>query len=413
MHGFFQLISTADFLGLLERFQPLAPEQVPLARGLGRILAGDITSPEPLPPFARATMDGFAVRARDTFGCSDSEPALLTITGEIAMGSAASELALQPGQTAAIWTGGALPVLADSVVMVEFTHRLDERTVEIQRPVAPGDNVIRQGEDYGQEAVVLRRRHQLRPQDLGVLAGIGTTTLPVYRRPRVAIISTGDELVPPDQQPGPGKIRDINSTTLAALVEECGGEAVSLGITSDSLDELTDACKRALALPADVVLLSGGSSVGRRDFTLAVFERLERTEILAHGVSIRPGKPTILAHRENVAFFGLPGHVGSAIVVFHLLVRPLLRRLAGSATTPGLRRIRAVTSEQIPSVIGREDYVRVTLRQENFHSPIIAAPVYGKSGLLNPLVRADGLLVINRDTEGLDQGEEAEVLLFP
>lgn len=413
MHGFFQLISTADFLGLLERFQPLAPEQVPLARGLGRILAGDITSPEPLPPFARATMDGFAVRARDTFGCSDSEPALLTITGEIAMGSAASELALQPGQTAAIWTGGALPMLADSVVMVEFTHRLDERTVEIQRPVAPGDNVIRQGEDYAQEAVVLRRRHQLRPQDLGVLAGIGTTTLPVYRRPRVAIISTGDELVPPDQQPGPGKIRDINSTTLAALVEECGGEAVSLGITSDSLDELTDACKRALALPADVVLLSGGSSVGRRDFTLAVFERLERTEILAHGVSIRPGKPTILAHRENVAFFGLPGHVGSAIVVFHLLVRPLLRRLAGSATTPGLRRIRAVTSEQIPSVIGREDYVRVTLRQENFHSPIIAAPVYGKSGLLNPLVRADGLLVINRDTEGLDQGEEAEVLLFP
>lgn len=413
MHGFFQLISTADFLGLLERFQPLAPEQVPLARGLGRILAGDITSPEPLPPFARATMDGFAVRARDTFGCSDSEPALLTITGEIAMGSAASELALQPGQTAAIWTGGALPMLADSVVMVEFTHRLDERTVEIQRPVAPGDNVIRQGEDYAQEAVVLRRRHQLRPQDLGVLAGIGTTTLPVYRRPRVAIISTGDELVPPDQQPGPGKIRDINSTTLAALVEECGGEAVTLGITADSLDELTDACKRALALPADVVLLSGGSSVGRRDFTLAVFERLERTEILAHGVSIRPGKPTILAHRENVAFFGLPGHVGSAVVVFHLLVRPLLRRLAGSATTPGLRRIRAVTSEQIPSVIGREDYVRVTLRQENFHSPIIAAPVYGKSGLLNPLVRADGLLVINRNTEGLDQGEEAEVLLFP
>mgnify|MGYP001054891585 CR=1 FL=1 len=254
---------------------------------------------------------------------------------------------------------------------------------------------------------------ELRPQDLGVLAGIGITTLPVHRRPRVAIISTGDELVPPDQQPGPGKIRDINSTTLAALVEECGGEAIALGITSDSLAELTDACRRALALPADVVLLSGGSSVGRRDFTLAVFERLEGTEVLAHGVSIRPGKPTILARRENVAFIGLPGHVGSAIVVFHLLVRPLLRRLAGSATTPGLRRIRAVTSEQIPSVIGREDYVRVTLHQEDIQSRIIATPVYGKSGLLNPLVRADGLLVIHRDTEGLDQGEEAEVLLFP
>lgn len=413
MQGFFQLISTADFLDLLDRFQPLAPEQVPLARGLGRILACNITAPEPLPPFPRATMDGFAVRARDTFGCSDSEPALLTITGEVAMGSASQELALQPGQTAAIWTGGALPLLADSVVMVEYTHRLDKRTVEIQRPVAPGDNVIRQGEDYAQEAVVLRGGHQLRPQDLGVLAGIGFTTLPVHRRPRVAIISTGDELVPPDQQPEPGRIRDINSTTLAALVEECGGEPVPLGITSDSLAELTDACRQALALPADVVLMSGGSSVGRRDFTLEVFGRLEQTEILAHGVSIRPGKPTILARRENVAFFGLPGHVGSAIVVFHLLVRPLLRRLSGAATTPGLRRIHAVTGEQIPSVIGREDYVRVTLHQESIHTPLIATPVYGKSGLLNPLVRSDGLLVIDRDTEGLDEGEEAEVLLFP
>lgn len=413
MRGFFQLISTAGFVDLLDRFQELPPEQVPLAQGLGRILARDITAPEPLPPFARATMDGFAVRARDTFGCSDSEPALLTLTGEIAMGSAGTGLALQPGQTAAIWTGGALPAQADSVVMVEYTHRLDERTVEIQRPVAPGDNVILPGEDYAQTAVVLGRGHQLRPQDLGVLAGIGSTMVEVHRRPRVAIISTGDELVPPDQQPEPGKIRDINSTTLAALVEECGGEPVTLGITSDILEELTAVCRKALALPADVVLLSGGSSVGRRDFTLEAFARLERTEVLAHGVSIRPGKPTILARRDNVAFFGLPGHVGSAIVVFHLLVRPLLRRLAGSATAAGLRRISAITSEQIPSAIGREDYVRVTLHQENIHARIIATPVYGKSGLLNPLVRSDGLLIIHRDTEGLDEGEDAEVLLFP
>ncbi|MFZ5797979.1 MAG: gephyrin-like molybdotransferase Glp [Thermodesulfobacteriota bacterium] len=413
MQGFFQLISTAEFLDLLDRFPPLATERVPLARGLGRILADEVTSPEALPPFARATMDGFAVRARDTFGCSDSEPALLTIAGEIAMGRAGSELALLAGQAATIWTGGALPSQADSVVMVEYSHRLDERTVEIQRPVAPGDNVIREGEDYAHDAVVLRRGHQLRPQDLGVLAGIGITSVAVHRRPRVAIISTGDELVPPERQPAPGQIRDINSTTLAALVEECGGEAVALGITSDSPEELSEACRHALTLPADAVLLSGGSSVGRRDFTLEVFARLERTEVLAHGVSIRPGKPTILARRDNVAFFGLPGHVGSAIVVFHLLVRPLLRRLAGAGADGGLRRIRAVTSEQIPSVIGREDYVRVALHQEDDARRITAMPVYGKSGLLNPLVRADGLLVIKRDTEGLDEGEEAEVLLFP
>ena len=413
MQGFFQLISAADFLGLLQGFPPLPPEEVSLAVALGRILTRNITTPEPLPPFARSTMDGFAVRARDTFGCSDSEPALLTIAGEVRMGRAATDLALQPGHTAAIWTGGALPAQGDSVVMVEFTHRLDEGTVEIQRPVAPGDNVIRPGEDYDQDAVVLRRGHRLRPQDLGVLAGIGITTVAVHRRPRVAIISTGDELVVPERQPGPGQIRDINSTTLAALVAECGGEPVSLGITPDSLAELTTACRQGLSLPADVVLLSGGSSVGRRDFTLEVFARLEKTEVLAHGVSIRPGKPTILARRDNVALYGLPGHVGSAIVVFHLLVRPLLRRLAGDLAAPGLRRLMAVTSEQIPSVIGREDYVRVTLDQNRTHSLPLATPVYGKSGLLHPLVRADGLLVIHRDTEGLDQGEQAEVLLFP
>lgn len=413
MQGFFQLISSAEFLALLQGFAPLPPEQVSLAAALARITAAPLTAPEPLPPFARATMDGFAVRARDTFGCSESEPGLMTVIGEIAMGSAPGGLTLQPGQAAAIWTGGALPAQADSVVMLEYSHRLDERTVEIQRPVAPGDNVIRPGEDYDRSALVLPRGHRLRPQDLGVLAGLGITTVSVHRRPRVAIISTGDELVAPEHPPGPGQIRDINSTTLAALVAECGAEPVPLGITADSPDALTGACRQALDLPADVILLSGGSSVGRRDFTLEVFARLERTEILAHGVSIRPGKPTILARRDQVALYGLPGHVGSAIVVFHLLVRPLLNHLAGDPTAPGLQRIRAITSEQIPSVIGREDYVRVTL--DHLSSPPLprATPVYGKSGLLNPLVRADGLLVIHRDTEGMDEGETAEVLLFP
>jgi molybdopterin molybdotransferase len=235
----------------------------------------------------------------------------------------------------------------------------------------------------------------------------------VFKKPVVAIISTGDELVEPDKPLAPGKIRDINSTTIAALVKESGGVPVSLGIVGDEFTDMFDACTQALNIPADVVLLSGGSSVGKKDFTLKVLEKIEGTQLLAHGVSIRPGKPTILARKDNVALFGLPGHVGSAIVVFYLFVRPLLRKLSGTGTSSGMQRIQAVTAEQIPSVIGREDFVRVAIEWSNYGTPHIARPVYGKSGLLNPLIRADGLLVVERDTEGLDQGENAEVLLFP
>ncbi|HHO47879.1 MAG TPA: molybdopterin molybdenumtransferase MoeA [Desulfobacteraceae bacterium] len=412
MKNFFRLISSRDFLELYDRFAPLDAETIPLAQGLGRILAADVISPEPLPPFSRSTMDGFAVRARDTFGCSESEPALLTIAGEIAMGQSGTDLTLAPGQTAIIWTGGELPVNADGVVMVEYTNQPDKGTVEIFRPVAPGENIIRAGEDFPRGATVLHKGQRLRPQDLGVLAGLGITGLQVARKPVAAIISTGDELAEPGLQPEPGKIRDINSTTLTALVEECGGIAVPLGIIGDDAESMLVACRKALALPADMVLLSGGSSVGRRDFTLQTLEGLDGSELLAHGVSIRPGKPTILAKTGNAALFGLPGHVGSAIVVFHLFVRPLLRKLGGAGATSGLRMIRAVTAEQIPSTIGREDFVRVALEWGE-DSPPRAVPLYGKSGLLNPLVRADGLLIINRDTEGLDRGEPAEVMLFP
>jgi molybdopterin molybdotransferase len=413
MKNFFRLISSLDFLELYDRFRPLDSEMISLAGGLGRILAADVTAPEPLPPFSRSTMDGFAVRAGDTFGCSESEPALLHVSGEMIMGQSGTNLVLPPGHTAIIWTGGALPGNADSVVMVEYTSQPDKHTVEIFRPVAPGENVIRAGEDFPRDGAVLKKGQRLRPQDLGVLAGLGITELPVFRKPVAAIISTGDELAEPECRPEPGKIRDINSTTLAALIEECGGVAVPLGITGDDPGSMLAACRKALALPADMVLLSGGSSVGRRDFTLQTLEQLDGSELLAHGVSIRPGKPTILARTGNAALFGLPGHVGSAIVVFHLFVRPLLRKLAGAGATSGLRRIRALTAEQIPSTIGREDFVRVSLEWGDGDSPPKAVPVYGKSGLLNPLVRADGLLVIGRDTEGLDRGEQAEVMLFP
>jgi molybdopterin molybdotransferase len=412
MNDFFKLISPAEFIGLFADFVPLSAETIPLHQARGRICAEQLTSQEALPPFSRSTMDGFAVRAADTFGCSESETALLTVVGEIAMGTSGQHLQLKPGQAARIWTGGELPQKSDAVVMVEYTHPFDEETVAIFRPVAPGENVIRVGEDYMPGAVIIEQGRALRSQDLGVLSGLGMTTVPVVRRPKVAILSTGDELVPPDQNPPPGKIRDINSTTLTALVEEAGGIALPLGICSDDFDRMLNICTKVLQ-EADILLLSGGSSVGKRDFTQRVFAALPETEMLVHGVSIRPGKPTILARQGNKALFGLPGHVASALVIFYRFVRPLLRQYSGLGATLGLNQILAVTGQPIPSAIGREEYVRVRLVAQEAGSLPLALPVYGKSGLLNPLVRADGLLPIGRDVEGLDRGVECPVLLFP
>ncbi|WP_028578996.1 molybdopterin molybdotransferase MoeA [Desulfogranum japonicum] len=413
MKDFFTLTSPSDVLKLYQHFTTFTEENVPLSKGLGRILSKNISAPENLPPFARSTMDGFAVRAKNTFGCSESEPALLNITGEIAMGDSGQQHMLASGDTMQIWTGGELPRKADSVCMIEYSRKLDDQTVELYRPVAPGENVIQAGDDFAQGSPVLSQGKQLRPQDLGILAGLGITNIPVYRKPVVAILSTGDELIPPDAEPSPGKIRDINSTTLAALVEEAGATAINLGIQGDDFDGIRDCCADALE-QVDLVLLSGGSSVGRRDFTLDVFKSLPRAEILVHGISVRPGKPTIVARMDNKALIGLPGHVGSAMVIFYLFVRPLLHHFTGQGINHGLRAITALTGEQIPSAIGREEYVRVRIEpaKEPGHPPVIF-PVYGKSGLLKPLVLADGLLPIGRDVEGLDKGIETCVLLFP
>ena len=411
MNDFFTLISSSEFRSRFSGFAPLAPETIPLATARSRILAEDIVSAEPLPRWARSTMDGFAVRAADTFGCSESETALLTIVGEIVMGAPGDLLTLKPGQAARIWTGGELPRKADSVVMIEYTQLFDEATVAVYRPVAPGENVIQAGDDYAANSTVLQTGHLLRPQDLGVLAGLGRTRVRVQAKPRVAILSTGDELVPVDQEPLPGQIRDINSTTLAALIEEAGGVPLPLGLCGDDFSRILTMCQDGLP-QADMLLLSGGSSVGQRDFTLRVFQAIAEAEILVHGVAIRPGKPTILARQDNKALFGLPGHVASAMVVFYLFVRPMIRLLSGLSPDLGMQVLAAITAQPIPSAIGREEYVRVQLIPGDGALPL-AMPVYGKSGLLSPLVRADGLLLIGRDVEGLDQGAEATVLLFP
>lgn len=412
MKDFFTLISVAEFTRRIGEFPSLASETVPVEDALGRVLVEDIVSPEALPPFGRSTVDGYAVRAADTFGCSESETALLHIVGEVAMGASAGSAPLLSGQAMRLWTGGELPPRADASVMVEYTQLLDEGTVGVFRPVAPGENCIRAGEDVAAGAGVLARGHVLRPQDLGVLAGLGLTEVCVYRRPRVAIVATGDELVPPARKLQPGQIRDMNAAMLAGLVRQAGGEPRMCGICPDDCERLRDVCAHALQ-DADVLVLSGGTSVGQRDFTRDAFAAQPGTEVLVHGVAIRPGKPTILARQGGKALFGLPGHVASAMVAFLLFVRPMLRRMSGLPAQPGLRTVRAVTEAQIPSAIGREDYVCVQLVDQGAQALPLARPVFGKSGLLTPLSRAHGLLAIGRDVEGLDRGVEAGVLLFP
>jgi molybdopterin molybdotransferase len=412
MNDFFPLKSPMESVSLISGLTPLALEMVPLTMARGRVLAEDMISSEALPPFSRSTMDGFAVRSDETSGCSELEPVLFSLTDAIDMGSSGQALRLQPGQAAPIATGGELPEMADAVVMVEATQARERGVVAIYRAVTAGENVIDAGEDYVPGAVVLGAGSRLRPQDLGVLAGLGMVSVPVHRRPRVAILSTGDELVRADQTPSPGKIRDINSTTLAALVEEAGGIAIAHGICGDDFEGILALCTEALQ-GADVLLLSGGSSRGRRDFTHQVFSAIPQGQMLTSSVSLRPAKPAILARQGNKALIGLPGPAASAMGIFYSSVRPLLRYYSGLGATMGMSSVRAVTAHPFSRFNGREEYVHVTLSPRQDGTPPLATAVYGKSGLLSPLVRADGLLPMGGRTEGVGRGVEVSVLLFP
>ena len=408
MKPFFQVKTPEEILEMLGMFPPLGREPLALEKALHRVLAEEISSPEDLPHFARATMDGYAVRARDTFGASEGIPALLTVAGEIAMGREATD-PIQPGRCLRIATGGMLPPGADAVVMVEQTQALDSQTIEIFKAVSPLDHVIQIGDDLRQGRPVLQAGRRLRPQDLGLLAGLGVRQVAVYCQPRVAVISTGDEIVPIDQQPPPGQIRDINAFTLPALVREAGGIPEFLGLSGDNFEDLREKCRTGLE-HFDAVLISGGSSVGSRDFSLEVIGSFPGAEILAHGISISPGKPTILARAGPKPLWGLPGHTASALVVFSVFVKPCLNRLEGELPSPAKPGLKARLTRNLASAQGRDDYIRVALRPspEGWE----AEPILGKSGLISTLVRSDGLIRIDRFTEGKEKGAWVEVLLF-
>jgi len=405
--SFFKVKTREQVWSEFQRFPLLDTEEVPLAQGLNRVLAEQIVSKEDLPPFIRSTVDGYAVRAQDTFGASESLPALLEVVGEVGMGEVPA-FELNNGKAARMPTGGMLPAGADSVVMVEYTEELDQKSVAVSRSVAPLENVIRPGDDFRAGQVALQAGRRLRPQEIGLLAGLGQEKITVRRQPKAAIISTGDEIVPIEQDPRPGELRDINSHSLAAMVRECGGVPLLLGLAPDQFAELRTKCQQALD-GADICLISGGSSVGSRDLTLDVLTSFNHSEILAHGVAISPGKPTILVKTGEKGFWGLPGHVASAMVVFQVLVRPFMSYLSGADLFLGEGRpIPAKLSRNVASKQGREDFIRVRLRQDD--SGLAADPIFGESALISTLVHADGLICIHRHVEGLYAGEVVEVI---
>lgn len=407
---FFQVKTVTETLEIIHKhYGPVRqPVTLPLSQALGMVLAEDIRSTEEVPHFARSTVDGYAVQARDTYGASDSLPAFLDIQGKVEMGKSAS-LPLKEGQAQGIPTGGMIPEGADSVVMIEHVEEVGE-LLNVFRQVAPGENIIRAGDDVMAGELVMSAGQRLRPQDLGVLAAIGKTRVTVYPRPVVAILSTGDEIVPADKaQLAPGEVRDINSVTIGAAARACGAEVIDGGIVKDDYAAFL-ARARELFERADLVILSGGSSVGTRDYTEQVMQALGEPGVLVHGVSIKPGKPTILAKAGEKPVMGLPGHPASALIIFHLFTAPLIARLEGLVPTELDRRIVARIARNIPSAVGRSDYVRVKLEKRG--EEWWAYPVFGKSGLISTLVKSDGMVEIAAQKEGILEGEFVHVHLF-
>ncbi len=408
--GFFKVKTPREVYSILERFGPLGTEEIALDESLHRVLAREVISPIDLPPFDRSTVDGYAVRARDTYGASESNPILLTVVGEVLMG-VSTDLVVSHGKAAKIPTGGMIPQGADSVLMVEFSEPVDDRTIQVKKTVAPLENVIERGEDIKEGERILSPGRRVRPQDMGAMAALGKSRVVVYKKPRISIVSSGDEIVDITREPRLGEIRDVNRYALIAQVEVAGGAPFFMGIARDSFENLRSLCEKGLDT-ADMLIISGGSSVGTLDYTTEVIRSFPDSEIMVHGVSVRPGKPTIIGRSGHKPVVGLPGHPVSAMVVFDLFMRPLIWKLAGngSSLSPLGKKVSAILTRNVSSPPGREDYIRV--KAEKREDQVWAHPILGKSGSISTMVKANGLIKIEIDSEGLEEGSQVEVLLF-
>ena len=388
-------------------FTPLRKiERVSLDQSYGRVLAIDIVANQDIPPFHRSSVDGYAVRARDTFGAGESMPVPLSLVEEIKMGIQ-PEFTLSANQASYIPTGGQLPEGSDAVVMIEFAEEFNDGFVYIQKSVAPGNNVIYKGDDLKQGKIVLSKNTTLNAQDVGILAALGIGEVDVYARLRVAIVSTGDEIVEIDSIPVGAQVRDVNAYVILGEARRLGCDAKRIGIVKDDADLIYATLNQAIK-ENDLVILSGGSSVGMKDNSVEVLNRLGEPGVLVHGIAVKPGKPTLIAKAQGKAILGLPGHPASAFVIFRIFGKAMIEQLTGNKFKE--THIAARLSTNIPSNHGRAEYIPIRLEKKE--GEWIAHPLFGKSGMISLLSLADGYLCIERESEGYDRDRQVDVVLY-
>jgi len=402
MVEFLKVLTYRDAQQLIQDHLPSRPiEHLPLELCNHRVLAADMPSPEDIPAFNRSTVDGYAVRAEDTFGSSESLPGMMNYQGEVQMG-VAPRFEIGSGQCVWIPTGGMLPTGSNAVIMVEYTEKLGEDTILVSRPVAPGENVMHKGEDIGRGETVFNSGKRLKAQEIGLLASLGIGRLPVFRPFHIGILSTGDEIISLDQMPEPGQVRDVNSYSIEAALEFCGAVPRRYPLVKDDINALRQAVDTALQ-ENDVVIMSGGSSVGVADYSIEVMLSFPDSELLFHGIAVKPGKPTIGVRVGEKLIIGLPGHPVSALMVFYILCAPLINPAS-------IRAMEAVLTINVASQPGRDDFVPVKLIADD--SGPKAQPLLGKSGLMSVLAQADGYIHIAYEKQGIKAGDTVKVNLF-
>lgn len=391
-----------------------ASEKLNLDDALGRIISEDILSPVNLPPFSRSTVDGYAVKAQDTAGASASMPTYLDIIGSVEMGEK-TELKISSGQAAAVPTGGMLPEGADAVLMIENTEKIEDKMIESAKSLAVGENVVKKAEDISEGEILFKKGRRLMARDIGALAGLGITEISCFKKPIASVISTGDELIDPEEEAEEGQIRDINSYSISSYLTKLGAVGKRVGIIEDKFDKLKSAVKDNL--DSEIVLISGGSSVGVKDMTIDILNSLGEPGVVLHGLSIKPGKPTILAFIEGSIVIGLPGHPASAWTVTNILVSEIIRVLTGEKTPEEIGedreifKIKAELSRDLVSDKGREEYIPIRTKKDE-NGKLIAEPMLGKSSLITNLVQGNTLLKIESYQEGLDKGEIIELSMI-
>jgi len=388
--------------------KPIGIEEIPLLKAVGRVLAEDITSPIDVPPFHRSTVDGYAVKAEDTFNANEENPAVLTLKGSVTVGEISS-LTVEKGSTLEIMTGAPLPANSDAVVMVENTTEKNGK-IFVFKPAAKGENIMGIGSDIHRNETVLKCRNVLSSRELGVLAALGFTRVKVFKQPKVAIISTGAEIVDPGKPLLPGKIYDINTYTLTAAISESGGEPIGFGVVKDD-EELLKATLRKAMNAADIVITSGGVSVGPKDIVPKIIDDFGKPGLVVHGVATKPGKPLAVAIIGNKPIFSLPGHPTSSLLMFHLLVRPILFKIAGKKMKPHTT-IKAVIREKLFSARGRRTFITVTLSRDDAGRWLASPVPTGQSGAITTLAKADGYVELKETQQFVEAGKEVKVFLF-